>query len=332
MHAPSATVAASNAHRVLRFGRARGFEPRALEQAQVDESARIPADQMYELWASMVRALARPTLPIELARESRLEDLGLLGLCVATAPTFLHALQTFARFDALLNQSRRFCVVVEGARLEVRLESASARSLGVRLSHETALAQLLSATRELCGTDIEPAQVGFRHAGPGALSAHRGHFGEGLRFDQPHDRVVLRRELCEAVPPSGNAALWARLCARAEVRRRQLAPASMRERVGLQLDAQLPEHSVAALSIRQAARSLGTSERSLRRALHEEGTTYRALCDALRRQRAEHALARGVSLSEAAFHAGFADASAFTHACRRWFGKPPSALSKSSRS
>jgi AraC-like DNA-binding protein len=81
------------------------------------------------------------------------------------------------------------------------------------------------------------------------------------------------------------------------------------------------------------AKALRCSDRTLRRALAAEKTSFRELLDDQRRARAALLVQRGdLSVSEAAFEAGFSDASAFTHACQRWFGSAPRALTQHSHS
>jgi AraC-like DNA-binding protein len=72
------------------------------------------------------------------------------------------------------------------------------------------------------------------------------------------------------------------------------------------------------------ARTLGTSERSLRRHLAAEGTTIRALVAELCLERGADLLDRRRSVTAAALDAGFSDASAFSRAFRRHHGHPPS--------
>jgi AraC-like DNA-binding protein len=68
------------------------------------------------------------------------------------------------------------------------------------------------------------------------------------------------------------------------------------------------------------------SERTLRRRLRESGVTYRALVDAVRSERAIALADRGEhSVTAIAQLSGFADATAFARAFRRWTGSAPQA-------
>lgn len=69
------------------------------------------------------------------------------------------------------------------------------------------------------------------------------------------------------------------------------------------------------------------SSRSLHRKLAEQGTGYAELLREVRETLARHHLAqRQHSISEIAYLLGFADASSFTRAFKRWTGDPPSRL------
>ncbi|WP_371859775.1 helix-turn-helix domain-containing protein [Nocardia uniformis] len=72
-----------------------------------------------------------------------------------------------------------------------------------------------------------------------------------------------------------------------------------------------------------AARALDISERTLHRRLADEHTTFRAIVNEVRETLAVELLAEGLTVETVARHLGYADAAAFTHAYRRWRGKPP---------
>ena len=82
----------------------------------------------------------------------------------------------------------------------------------------------------------------------------------------------------------------------------------------------------------RVARILGMSRRSMHRHLSQGGTTFRQLFEDIRREKACRLLRRAeLSIMEIALALGFADASTFSRAFRRWFGVPPSTARMASR-
>src|SRR5690606_23174045 len=74
----------------------------------------------------------------------------------------------------------------------------------------------------------------------------------------------------------------------------------------------------------ELAAALGITERTLRRRLLAEGTSLSAIADALRRERAMVLLRESdLSISAIAHQLGFADATAFSRAFRRYSGTSP---------
>jgi len=73
------------------------------------------------------------------------------------------------------------------------------------------------------------------------------------------------------------------------------------------------------------AAALAVSARTLQRRLCEEGTTYAQVLDTLRRDKAGLLLRdRRITVSEVGYLLGYADASAFYRAFRRWNHAAPS--------
>jgi AraC-like DNA-binding protein len=69
---------------------------------------------------------------------------------------------------------------------------------------------------------------------------------------------------------------------------------------------------------------LGVSQRTLARRLADDGVTFKNLVDDVRKERAQEYLKGGRhSLEEIAALLGFADASAFSRAYKRWEGSTP---------
>ena len=77
--------------------------------------------------------------------------------------------------------------------------------------------------------------------------------------------------------------------------------------------------------IEQVAAHMNMSARNLQRKLADEGTSLAFILDEIRQSEAQRRLKQSQdSLTAIALDLGFSDASAFSRACKRWFGKSPS--------
>jgi len=321
------TVASTNAARVVRLGQRRGACAKAPPPGPAD---RIAAARMFAIWADLVHELDAPELPLETARHFRMEDLGLLGLVVMTAPTPLAGLESFVRYGALLNDGRSMELESDDRTVTLTLHDGAPLALGVRLSHEATLAQVARGMKELVGPRVTPRAVSFRHelaAGAGAL---RTYFSCPVELGAAHDRLVFDRLDLDTTRPGANMAVWRYLARQAEDATAALVPRPLGARARDAITRAIREGTSPDLAA--TASSLGTSGRTLRRALEAEGTSFRALLDATKRARAEELL-RGArhSLTRIALDLGFSDSSAFAHACHRWFGCAPSEVARGGR-
>ena len=79
--------------------------------------------------------------------------------------------------------------------------------------------------------------------------------------------------------------------------------------------------------IRERARALGTSARSLQRRLSAAGTSFQNLIDSTRREAATRYLQdRKISIGEVAYLLGYSEPPAFHRAFKRWNGITPSGI------
>jgi AraC-like DNA-binding protein len=330
MHMPR-TVVAGTVRRIVEYGLAKGVEPRRMRRdAGIDAGAvepgdgRVSTDNLFGLWECLARTLREPAVPIRVAERARLEDLHVLGFAIQTAPTLAHGLKTLFDYGCLLTTSGTWSLVTSGTRAELVWRRPTTATLGVRLSNETAVAQCVGALRQLLGSDFDPVEVRFRHDRPADVSSHDAFFRARVRFGAKNDGVVISRDLLDAASPGANAALWGYLCRDAAARSERVRSGSFSDLVLDAVVRSLDDAPNRVPSMTDAAAALGTTERTLRRRLSDEGTSFRALVEGARRERTLALLeGGGVSLTAAAFEAGFSDPSALTHACRRWFGRTP---------
>jgi AraC-like DNA-binding protein len=100
--------------------------------------------------------------------------------------------------------------------------------------------------------------------------------------------------------------------------------------VALRVREQLSSIDGAPHTIAGVARQLAMSERTLRRRLAEENTTFRDLADEVHRMLAEELLATGaLSVEDVALRLGYAEATSFIAAFKRWTGTTPARYQRS---
>jgi AraC-like DNA-binding protein len=141
-----------------------------------------------------------------------------------------------------------------------------------------------------------------------------------VEFDAELDLVSFARDDCMRPLDTANADL-ARV--NDEIARQyleQLDRSSLRDRVRECLMLRLAQGELVAEDI---AAALHLSLRSLQRHLADEGSSYDQMLDETRLELARSYLRGHYSISEIAYLLGYADASCFSRAFRRWTGQTP---------
>ena len=163
--------------------------------------------------------------------------------------------------------------------------------------------------------------MNFAYHAPSDTSAFYAHFGAPVRFDAEHNSLVFDAKFLER-PISGANAVF-----------REFLTSHVRE------NERIWEGEVAIDRIQRVMRTLlaterssqadvasafGVNRRTLARRLQERGTTFRELLDTVRFDAARELLrSSSVSLEDIANRLGYADATAFARAFRRWSGCSP---------
>jgi AraC-like DNA-binding protein len=147
-------------------------------------------------------------------------------------------------------------------------------------------------------------------------------FGCEVAFGSSVDEVVYAKAATSAPTLNADPYLNTLLVEHCEevLRDRRLRPGSWRLRVENAIAPLLP-HGQA--KIGEIAKRLGVGERTLGRLLAAEGSTFRGTLESLRSGLAKRYLREKLPISQIAWLLGYEDASAFSHACKRWTGKAP---------
>ncbi|WP_460125289.1 AraC family transcriptional regulator [Pseudomonas sp. S2_C03] len=174
----------------------------------------------------------------------------------------------------------------------------------------------------LAGRRIPILAIELRCCEPDFCDDYRVMFSENLRFERPRTRMIISAD-CLDLPIKRTPDELKRFLAEApaNILVKYRDPQSLASRIKQDLRhlpaQQWPETE-------PLAQQLCMSASTLRRRLAEEGQTYQGLKDSVRKELAIGWLAEpSISFAEIATRLGFADASSFYKAFRKWSGSNP---------
>ncbi|WP_435768733.1 AraC family transcriptional regulator [Nocardioides sp. SYSU DS0651] len=249
---------------------------------------------------------------------------GPLGFALLSSPTLGDAANLALRFIDLSFTFTIPSARVEGDEVVVGVDDRGVPSDVRRFLVERDLAAIWTVLREIAGgrprlrsvaLPFSPAPPADYRAAFGAVPVwEEGGHGAVLRFDA----AWLREPLPQANPHA--CAMAEELC------RDVVSPRRHRGGIAQQTRVLIAQRLEDGAPMSEVATALGLSERSLRRRLGEARTSYRALLDDVRSTIAEDLLADpALPVEEVARRLGYAEATSFTVAHRRWTGRTPRA-------
>jgi AraC-like DNA-binding protein len=285
----------------------------------------ITGDQELRLERAFVeRTRDRSGLWLDLGFRYRLLSYGPFGLAILSARTVARAVEFAAGFHELAFTLIEYSVARDGA--------GDIAGLDADLSwvppemREFMVARDLAAVRRLLD-DMVGASFPIRefHAAIGA-PAGETRYPESLRapvrFGAPRTQILFAPSWRRLEMPYGNPLLeetHERQC------RELLTAIAVRSSEVERVVEVLVRCHGRWPTIDEICAKLGLSPRTLRRRLDERGTSYSSLLEEVRRKQAEELLRRtALSVEQIADSLGYAETASFTHAFKRWTGRPPS--------
>jgi AraC-like DNA-binding protein len=248
-------------------------------------------------------------------------DAGLL--MVMAAATVRRAFELVVRLQRYWGDGQRFALVPTegGARVRYVYPLSTELTSARRQSDECALAECVAGIRHMTGTDARPRLVRFAHPPPTDPREHLAFFRCPVEFGQAHTELVLDDATMD-LPLRTAQEIFQQMFQR-EVERALAAMPELRTFAASVRGAVKSALSSGRCTLEATAKSLRTSTRTLQRRLREEGTSFDEILDALRRELARAYLERGLPIPEISTLLGYAEASAFHHAFKRWTGRSP---------
>ncbi|OLF54226.1 AraC family transcriptional regulator [Pseudomonas chlororaphis] len=293
-----------------------GIDPARLELA----SARVPALAYARLW----RLLARRTDDEFFGMDPRKLKSGSLAFLCRSAmaqPNLAAGLGSGLAFLSLMLEHLPAQLVRQQSLAEIVLledEQAPRRAF----TYFTYWMIVHGVACWLAGRRIPILAIELRCPAPDFCGDYQVMFSQNLRFDRPRTRMIIAAD-CLDLPIKRSLEELKRFLAQApaNILVKYRDPQSLASRIRHDLRqlpaAQWPETA-------SLAQSLCVSASTLRRRLAEEGQTYQGLKDGVRKELAIAWLAEPqISFTEIAGRLGFADASSFYKAFRKWSGSNP---------
>ena len=287
-----------------------------------DTDAVVPATAELTALRNLVAVLPDPAPGLALGRRHHVTSFGVLGFALLSSRSVLDAANLALRF---LDLSHIFSTPrprVVGDELRVALDAVDLPSDLARVlvdrdvtAIHTVLTELVPGVAPFAGVD-----VGF--PAPDEPRRYAEAWGVLPEFDRPVTELRLHATYLGRGLPQANPhaqAVAESLCRDVVARRR------VRSGVTEDVRRWITRHVSTGAPMTRAAADLGMGERTLRRRLAEAGTTYQALLDEVRDALAEEMLVTGLlGVEDVAQRLGYAEASSFVHAFRRWRGTTPS--------
>jgi len=295
---------------------AAGLDPAELG----DPEARYPLSSTTKLWRGAVEATRDPAFGLEVARHTNFNTFHALGFSLATSGTLMEAFERVVRYFDLVTDAAAMSLERGGdhVRFTVRLkDGASPADEAV----DAFMAVCVRMFRALTHRRMNPLDVQLRRVAPADPAAFARYFRVPVRFEAPLDTLVFAREVCEARLLTANPELARVNEAIVVAQLARLAEPSFEVRVRQAIVEALPHGEPSQAAV---ARRLGQSLRSMQRKLAAGQTSYTELLDETRRELALGYIEdRRYSISEITYLLGFAGASNFSRAFKRWTALSP---------
>jgi AraC-like DNA-binding protein len=310
----------------------RGFGETALTEGTRVPRALILEEERFLSFEHFRRLAVRGTeltgerwLGLDVGRSTQISSHGSVGYAMVASADVGQALSVIERYSALRLQVADFSVHHRNDRVQLCIEDVLGWGDLEEYISLNIIGTLSLILETVSGTQLTGTHVAFTYSAPDWVSEYATRLrAVTLEFDAPSCMIDMPESFAASQCITADASAFRqamRLCERAEAQHRRDGDGAQKvldhllDRVG-----EYP-------SLREMAKTLQMSERTLNRKLKAQGTSYQMLLDDVRQELAVWYLRQtDMSVEMIAERLGYRDTSNFSRTCKRWFGVTPRAI------
>lgn len=291
-------------------------------QAQLaDNTAMVTAGQELQLVDNLVRLLPQASaLGLQAGQRYHATAFGMLGFALMSCRNAKQALDVALKYFELTYAFTHITAKETAKQIVITLDDADLpRHLQRYIAVRDGTA-MITVQRDLFAMPSMLEAVTWRFPKPDKITPYSDFFDSTLQFGSGSNQAFLNRNLAMAPLPQGND--MARQAA--EMRCRELLNMHhRREGLAARVRDLIASSLPAAPEMPQVAAQLHLTPRTLRRHLKAENAGFTQLRDEVRQTLMKEYLAAGLSVEAVAERLGYAEATSFINACKRWVGCTP---------
>ena len=304
-------------------------EPQALSLAGIDpgkllqSGARYNVQETHRLMDLVNEVLEVPIAGIELAKYTDTHSFGALGFAMLASPTLHDALLRLKRFAPIASSVVRFDVIQHDSLAEIRIQEGVSAQATSRATFDFCLAIMTGFLRLKGGRQASPVQVHVCESINAAQQAQYQNYYTCpvLANMNSHSLFFKSQTLRKAVRPSSRVKDQPNVMESLQASLQQWQSQDATDWLIQRITEVLPDGEPRLMDL---AAQLNMSARTLQRRLKQDGIFFKDILDQVRMRLSTAYLQQHYSVTETAYLLGFADASSYTRAHRRWFNRSPS--------
>lgn len=281
----------------------------------------VEMSEVDRLIAHAAEVTGDPAFGLHWTERSPMMKFDVLAMATAYAPSLRDALACVLRFQPILFQRPEIEVLEQDEVVLLRLTPLATTELASRVRAEVAVCGMVRLMRHVGAPEDAVRRIAFVHRAPAYAEEYTRLFGGRVRFGQAWCGLEIDRHWLDHRVHHANVELHQLLTTQAqEVMIRVQPRVSYAEQLREHLHRVFPRLP----EMRETARAMALSERSLRRRLAEEGWSYSAVLLESRQRLAQQLLAGSThSIKQIGHEVGFSSNAAFFRAFKRWTGESP---------